>query len=197
MTAQQVQRLNHPKKGECITVSPIRSLEEIAEIKDYLKDRPRDLALFVVGVNTNLRASDLVSLKVGDVRGLAPGDLFLVKIRKTKKVIRVTMNRAVCDAIAPLLQGSEDDFVFRSQRGGPLTVPAVSRMVKGWCRDCGLKGNFAAHSMRKTHGYIHRIHFGTGLPTLMDMFGHANEKQTLHYLGIQREEVRDAYMREI
>lgn len=65
---------NHPKPGSNIKVDPIRSKRDIATIKRMLADRPRDLALFTLGINTNLRASDLLSIKVGQVRDLKPGD---------------------------------------------------------------------------------------------------------------------------
>ncbi|GAG40955.1 unnamed protein product, partial [marine sediment metagenome] len=65
---------NHPKKGSKIKVEPIKRLEDIRTIKKVLADKPRDLALFTVGINTNLRASDLLQIKVGQVRDLKPND---------------------------------------------------------------------------------------------------------------------------
>ena len=51
---------NHPKKGSSIKVDPIKSLKDIKAIKKLLHDKPRDLCLFTLGINTNLRASDLL-----------------------------------------------------------------------------------------------------------------------------------------
>lgn len=53
---------NHPKKGSTIKVDPIRKLKDIKAIKKLLANKPRDLALFTIGINTNLRASDLLRL---------------------------------------------------------------------------------------------------------------------------------------
>jgi hypothetical protein len=50
---------NHPRKGARIKVEPFRDIQDIQNIKRLLRDRPRDLCLFIVGINTNLRASDL------------------------------------------------------------------------------------------------------------------------------------------
>jgi len=55
---------NHPKPGSSIKVDPIRNKRDIATIKKMLADRPRDPALFTLGINTNLRASDLLRIKV-------------------------------------------------------------------------------------------------------------------------------------
>jgi len=49
-------------------VEPIRDRKKIAQIKNILRgqDRLRDLLLFVVGINTALRISDLLQLRIGD-----------------------------------------------------------------------------------------------------------------------------------
>ena len=52
---------NHPKPGSQITVEPIRDLADISRIRQLLLSHPRDMAIFVLGINTNLRASDLVA----------------------------------------------------------------------------------------------------------------------------------------
>lgn len=48
-------------------VEPIRDKKKIAQIKNLLRGqgRHRDLLLFVVGINSALRISDLLQLKIG------------------------------------------------------------------------------------------------------------------------------------
>ena len=72
---------NRPAPGSSIAVEPIRRTCDIKAIKKILADKPRDLALFTLGINTNLRASDLVALKAGDVQGLGIGDALSLKAR--------------------------------------------------------------------------------------------------------------------
>ena len=187
---------NHPAKGSTIKVDPIRDLKAVKAIKRMLQDNPRDLCLFTLGINTNLRASDLLSIKAGQVRG---EEELVLKEKKTSKERRITLNKAVRAVISELLDSreySDQDLLFQGQRG-PLTVPTVSRMVKQWCRMVNLKGNYAAHSLRKTFGYHQRVTFGAGLPELMVTFNHSSQKQTLDYLCIQPEEVRDLYLNEL
>lgn len=51
-------------------VQPIRDTEQIQQIKDYLKEKnERNYILFVMGINTGLRISDILKLKVGDLKG--------------------------------------------------------------------------------------------------------------------------------
>ena len=76
---------NHPKKGSTTKVDPIKSTKNIQTIKKQLADNPLDYALFVVGINTNLRASDLLSIKVHQVKDLNPNDEIVLNEKKTKK----------------------------------------------------------------------------------------------------------------
>lgn len=194
------ENFNHPAKGSKLKVEPIRVLKDIATIKKLLKDRPRDLALFVVGINTNLRASDLLQIKAGMVRKLVAMDEIEIYERKTGKPRRINLNGACVEAIKNLLASAtfdDGDFLFTSQRGQVLTVPSVNRLVKKWCRVINLKGNYGAHTLRKTWGYHQRVTFGRGLPELMVCFNHSTQKQTLEYLCVQPEEIRSVYASEL
>ncbi|BBO80231.1 integrase [Desulfosarcina ovata subsp. sediminis] len=190
---------NHPKQGDTIKVDPIKEVKDIKAIKRMLQGKPRDLCLFTLGINTNLRASDLLRITAGMVKDLKPGDELTLKEQKTGKHRRITLNKAVIDAIQGLLASrsyQDDESLFVGQRG-PLTVPSVNRLVKGWCRSINLKGNYGSHTLRKSFGYHQRITFGVGLPELVDIFNHSSQKQTLTYLCIQPEEVKSVYMNEL
>ena len=191
---------NHPKKGSKIKVEPIKDLKDIQTIKKLLTDNPRDFALFTIGINTNLRASDLLRIKVGMVRGLQPNDEIEVREKKTKKNKRVTLNKACIDAIRNLLASKpfkDSDYLFQSQRAEVLIVPSVVRLVKQWCKAINLKGNYGSHTLRKTWGYHQRVTFGTDLPRLMVCFNHSTQRQTLEYLCIQADEIREVYENEL
>ena len=139
---------NH--KGQTVTEEPIRSLDAIKQIKGNLyTENIRDYALFVLGINTAFRCGDLVSITVGDVRGKKSGDDILIREEKTGKLRRVTLNDQSADAITRLLKAdpevSDHDFLFRGQRG-QLTVSYVNRLVKRWCKDVGLEGQYGSHT---------------------------------------------------
>jgi site-specific recombinase XerC len=89
----------HPKQGSVITVHPIAEVDEIAFIKQMNSQRPRDYAIFTVGINVCLRAGDLLGLTVGQVRKLRVEDVLLVREGKTQKDRAITINRAVFEAI--------------------------------------------------------------------------------------------------
>jgi integrase len=191
---------NHPKKGSQIKVDPIKKLKDIKAIKKLLANKPRDLALFTIGINTNLRASDLLRLKVGQVKDLQAGDTVEIKEKKTGKARRITLNKTCINAIQTLLaskQYQDDDYLFQSQRRHVLTVPSVHKLVKTWCGEINLKGNYGSHTLRKTWGYHQRLTFGVDLPRLMVCFNHSTQRQTLDYLCIQPEEIKDVYENEL
>lgn len=190
---------NHPQKGSTIRVEPIRDKKAIYRIKKILEDHPRDYCLFVVGINTAFRANELLSIKTKQVMHLNPGDHLDVKQSKTGKYRRVTLNKTAHEAIQQLLASREfapDDYIYSGKRG-LLQVSTVSTMVKQWCQDAGLRGNYASHTLRKTWGYWQRIDRGTSVPLLMEAFGHATQRQTLDYLGIQSEEISEIYGMEL
>lgn len=157
-------------------------------------------ALFVLGINTNLRASDLLRIKVAQVMGLKPGNEIEIKEKKIGKLRRITLNKAAVTAIQAALNVKaydDGDYLFKSAKGPVLAVPSVHRLVKGWCRDINLKGNYGSHTLRKTWGYHQRVTFGVGLPELMVAFNHSSQRQTLDYLCVQPDEIRSIYENEL
>jgi integrase len=197
---QKGQNFNHPQKGSSIRVEPIKRLKDIRAIKKLLSDKPRDFAIFSVGINTNLRASDLLRIKVGDVRHLKPMEELEIKERKTGKTRRITVNKACVEAIQNLLaceDYADSDPLFKGRNSKPLTVPSVNRLVKQWTSAINLRGNYGSHTLRKSFGFHQRVTYNVGIPELMVCFNHSTQRQTLDYLCIQPEEIRSVYANEI
>jgi integrase len=196
------QAQNHPRRGSSIKVEPIRDLDAIREIKDDLiaAGKWRDYCLFTLGINTAYRASDLLSLTVGQVEYLQPGDLLEIKEKKTRKYRVATLNHAAWVALNDWLRlhpdraNPEAPLFLSAQGHAALTVPTVTRMVKHWCRTIGLHGHYGSHTMRKTWGYHQRKDNDAPLPLLMRAYGHATEAQTLNYLHIQERDLRDLFL---
>ena len=191
---------NHPVKGSSINIMPIRKKSTIADLKALLADKPLDLALFVVGINTNLRASDLLSLTVDDVRDLKAGDSLELKERKTSKKKMVTFNGSAISAIQGLIDSKDydsGDYLFIGQRGSVLSVPALNLKIKRWMKRLNLKGNFGCHSLRKTWAFFQYRFFNVQLPVLMKALNHSSQAITLRYIGIQEKDLNDVYMNEL
>lgn len=71
-------------KEHLIDVQPIRSSEKLDDMKWSLKRHcsERDYILFLLGINTGLRVTDLLSLKIKDIEGKME---VIIKEGKTKK----------------------------------------------------------------------------------------------------------------
>jgi integrase len=199
MGFQKGENPHRPALGSSIKVQPIRLKKDIETIKNNLADNPRDLCLFVLGINTAFRANELLSIRAGQVRDLKVGDVLDVRQSKTKAYRQVTLNRRGVEVIGGLLRSRSfeaDEFLFFSRWGDRLGVPQVSRLVKGWCGDIRLDGNYGSHSLRKTWGYW-QYKRGTPIPLLMEAFGHQTQRQTMAYLGIQAMEVAQIFEMEL
>ena len=195
MTFLKGENPHHPKPGSTIKVDPIRDKLAIQKIKHALAKNPRNLCFFTFGFNTGYRASELLSIRVEQVRYLKPGDLLDVKQSKTKRYRQVKINSTTYESIQGLLAWKElndDEPLFMGQRG-LLKVSTVSRMVKTWCEEVGLNGHYGGHTLRKTWGYWQRMERNTPIPLLMEAFSHTTQQQTLQYLGIQSDEIAAIY----
>lgn len=204
MPLKKLKNPNHPKAGSTTKVEPIRDLATIKAIKQNLSSHPRDLCLFTLGINTAYRANELLSIRVGQVAHLKPGDELDLKQSKNGRYRLTTLNKTAVRAIQDWLAVHPDPepeaplFVSRRTRKA-LTVSPFINMVKSWCREAGLKGNYGSHTLRKTWGY-HQLRGNTKtpphlvLPLLMEAYGHARQQQTLDYLCIQSDEVASLFM---
>jgi len=184
---------NHPKKGAHITVQAIRDLNAIDNIKKMLSSKPRDLLLFTLGVNNGLRVGDLLKLKVSQVKNLKAGDSINIIESKTGKTNVLVVNKSVFKTLRGYLEAvkpEDNDFVFASRKGSKaLTTGAVNGMVKTWCHAINITGNFGAHTLRKTFGYIQRKVYGVGFEILAKRFAHSSPSITMRYLGLSSDEV--------
>ncbi|AIE58943.1 tyrosine-type recombinase/integrase [Bacillus methanolicus] len=106
-----------------MTVQPIRSREKVEEIKQILKDQSkRDYFLFVMGINCGLRISDMLQLKVKDVRGKE-----YIGLRKAKQInINATLQNEIALYTADM---EDDDYLFPSRKGGQTYYQGTSNLL--------------------------------------------------------------------
>ncbi len=194
---------NHPKKGSITKAEPIREMADIERIKMNLASSPRDQCYFILGINTAYRANELLSITCGQVVHLKSGDTLNIMQRKTKRYRATTINGPAYKSIQRWLSEHPDPVeqspLFLSRSGGSLRVPTISSMVKRWCHDIDLHGNYSSHTMRKTWGYQQLRRNRTTaaqmlLPILMLAYGHTRQEQTLDYLCVQSDEIAKVYL---
>lgn len=181
-------------------VEPIRSKEKIKVIKGNLKakDNPRDFLLFTIGINTGLRISDLLNLKVRDVRD-SKGDIksyIWIKEQKTKQDRKIPLNQGVKEALQYYFRKSDifdlDGYLFTSERGKgnrPLTKCGAWQLVNEWCKEVGIADRVGTHSLRKTLGYHLRMK-GASIAIIAERLGHKNLATVKSYIGVNDDELK-------
>jgi integrase len=204
MVKKSERKEGYVRKGKSVLVEPIRNVEDVERIKALLKGRPRDLLLFVMGINNGLRIGDLLGLRVGQVRHLKAGDFVTITEGKTGKQNVLAVNKPVHRALKGYLNNAklaDYDYLFCSTKATttrkPISVQRAHMLVKDWTRKAGLKGNYGTHTLRKTFGYIQRTQFGVGFEVLAKRFNHSSPAFTMRYVGVGDAEVSDILMHEI
>ena len=204
MGMKKGQNFNHPKRGSVISVDPIRRPEDIKLIKNQLSDSPTESALFVVGINTNLRPVDLSNLKTDMIRlpGNRTAGSVTIREQKTQKKRIVILNKVCVFVIEKMLRWRcsieiKSQYLFCGSNGGKLSSPNITALVKGWCLKAQLGGNYGGHTLRKTWGYHQYRRFNASLPDLMKCYNHSSQKQTLDYLCIVDEDIKRLFSNEI
>jgi len=70
-------------------------------------------------------------------------------------------------------------------------------MVRSWASAINLKGQYGAHTLRKTWGCEQRVCHGAGFEILCKRYNHSSPAITMGYLGIEDREVCEFLMNEI
>lgn len=171
-------------------VEPIRDMEKLDELKALLKQRSeRDYFLVVLGINTGLRISDLLRLKVSDVKGKS--HIILVE-KKTGKRKRFLINESLRNEVDQYIVGKRsDEYLFAStKRPLPITRVRAYQIINGTARKVGLS-EIGTHTLRKTFGY-HFYQRTKDIATLQMIFNHSHPSITLRYIGITQDLIDDA-----
>lgn len=195
-------------EGNMNFVEPIRDRKRIAQIKNQLRGegRYRDLLLFVVGINSALRISDLLQLRISHfvdehnhIRRR-----FAIKEEKRGKRQEVVINDSIREALDeylsayPGVASDSDNHVFFNSKANnfrePIKRGQAWKFITRICRDIGLRGNFGTHSLRKTWGYHARMN-GVDLALIMYKLNHASLAYTKRYLGITDDELEEVVKR--
>lgn len=169
------------------TVQPIRDKAKIEEIKSLLmKQSYRDYFMFMMGLNSGLRISDLLKLKVSDVRDKSH---ITITEEKTEKTKRFSINNALRGIIDEYIKGMKDDeWLFPSQKGnGKKNIDRVQayRILNNVATKVGLD-EIGTHTMRKTFGY-HLYQKTKDVALLQEIFNHSAPSITLRYIGINQD----------
>lgn len=168
-------------------VQPIRSKELINVIKNELiKGKSRNYLLFIMGINTGLRISDLLNLRIRDVKGK---DYIQIVEQKTNKIKRFPLSQELKLYIKKFIYNQDCRtylFVNKSTRK-PISRIQAYRIIRNTCKKLMIE-NIGTHSLRKTFGY-HFYNQTRDIAMLQEILNHSSQAITLRYIGITQEAI--------
>jgi len=175
-------------------VEALRDIKEINAIKKVLKKHSeRDYVLFVIGINTGLKITEMLSLKVEDlIDDKHEVKSFLQIPQKDGLPMKeVYVNEQVRKAVRHFVKEQEllsTDYLFASAKTKlPISRQQAYRIVHDAAKEVGIEGKIGTNSMRKTFGF-HAYKRGVAISLLQKFFHHSTRSETLKYIGIDKEE---------
>lgn len=176
--------------------------EQVARIKAELErtGRLRDLAMFCTAVDTMLRNSDIIRLRMNDVCDVQGRvrPLFSLLMCKTRMSVTVQLSSSTREVLQRLIveDGLEpSDYLFTSRcsyKNKPLAHSQCARLVKLWCRMAGIVDvdMYSTHSLRRTRAtYIYAE--TRDVEAVRHLLGHSNLSATNAYLGVNTAQALD------
>lgn len=151
----------------------------------------RDLALFTTAIDSMLRASDLLALRVGDVFDSTGAVRSTVSIRQSKtghpvKVVLMPETQAILGrwvGNSLTRKASQPLFPGRSPME-PLSRRHYQRLVKSWiAKIAACPADYGTHSIRRTKASI--IYAETrNIEAVRILLGQKSIASTTYYLGV-------------
>lgn len=170
-------------------VEPIRDKVLLSQILEWLrKKNTRDYLMFLIGINTGLRVSDILKLRYKDLNK----EIIYITEKKTKKLKEIPVNSVLREEIRKMNPEYKEKYIFKSRQGtNPITTQRAWQIMKEIQKEFKLT-NLGTHTMRKSFGY-HFYQEKKDVVTLMKIFQHSKEEITLMYIGVNQNMVNEAY----
>jgi integrase len=179
-------------KGKLVGQKAPFKLQEIwaIRIRLQMQGRLRDLALFDLGIDSRLRACDLVKLLVRDAcHGDRLASRAIVRQQKTQRPVQFEITAPTRDALDAWIKSAglrSDSFLFPSRvhTSPHLGTRQYARIVQDWVKEIGLDPTaYGTHSMRRTKPRLIYRHT-KNLRAVQLLLGHSKLESTVRYLGI-------------
>lgn len=181
-------------------VEPIydpEKLKALQNLPQVLGD-PRYHLLTTFGFKVALRITDLLGLKVRDVRtddGRIRDALRLIE-GKTKKTRNIPLEytRADLEHYFVSVYPEQEHYLFPGRDPlKPLCRQQVWRLLKKWAKEAGIDSNIGTHSFRKTFAYTAVAHQGVRLERVQKALNHSSPQITQVYAALTDEDALEAY----
>jgi len=162
------------------------------------RKRWRDLALFTLGIDSLLRASDLLRLQVSNVVDQcgAVRSTLVLRQQKTKRPVECHLSKPTRQAVAHWIAKSGKtgpDYLFTrlkrtAQPDAPISAVMYRLLVKQWVAAIGLDpSRYSTKSLRKSRvrPILEAANNDYQVPQIL--LGHKDIRSTIHYAAIAEE----------
>jgi integrase/recombinase XerD len=159
----------------------------------------RDRALLELMYACGLRASEAISLGLGDIdldervlrtRGKGSRERIVPIGGSATASVRAYLERGR----PALVRGRPLPQLFLNFRGGPLTRQGLYKIVRRHAAAVGLADRISPHTLRHTFA-THLLAGGCDLRSVQEMLGHADVATTQLYTHLSSERLKDVYFR--
>jgi len=172
-------------KGKLVGQKSPLKLKDIWAIRIHLQldKRIRDLALFNLAVDVNLRVRDVVHVNQIMTRAM-------IVQRKTQRPVQFELTDPTRSAVSAWIAKVElksDQYLFpsRAHNSPHVSTRQYARIVHRWVASIGLDPSaYGTHTMRRTKATL--IYRRTkNLRAVQLLLGHSKLESTVRYLGIE------------
>lgn len=174
-------------------VEPIRDKNDIQRIVEYFNqnNKRKYAVLFLLGVNSGLRVSDLLGFKIKDVLNKSAINL---REQKTGKYKLFPLKEELQNLLNDFCKGrNPNEWLFVGKSTAKLDRIIVYKTLVQACEELNINANVGTHTMRKTFGYHHYKQFHD-IALLQTIFNHYSPVVTKRYIGITQDEVNESYL---
>lgn len=186
-------------------MSPIKDRKKVLEMLNFLRNSsPRDALMFQTGINTVLKISDLLRLKVSHVahRDLSPKKYIDIEKKKHNRIFITSKLAPVLQAYIARYELQYDDYLFFrytisgnaehiEEENKPISKRQASYILVRAAKACNIE-NFNTESMRKTHAFDVYEATNHNIGLVQSILKQQSPTLTLKYLGITLTSMDDA-----
>jgi integrase/recombinase XerC len=156
-------------------------------------DNVRDYAIIMTFLQTGIRLSELVNLRVDDVdfehriltvrQGKGKKDRQIPLVNEAVKALRNYVRYRNTELIL------DDETFFLAKNGTSLNVSSVKYLVSKYVKRAGIRKKVSVHTLRHTFG-AHKADKQMGIATLQELMGHKKKETTLKYIHLAKTNLR-------
>ena len=158
----------------------------------------RDKLIIELLYSTGIRVSELVNIKIKDIKikenqinilGKGSKERIVLFGEKAKEMIKIYLN-----AYKDFFKGNIlNEYLLINKKGKQLSTNKIELIVKDVLRKSALKLNISPHTLRHTFA-THMLDSGADLKSVQELLGHENLKTTAIYTHVSNERLKNVFL---